>query len=212
MNRPIKTQILRSGSKELLVTAVNLHNAKAIPSLPRKVKTIFDELAPFLKESRQVAYLRDIPEYAVGPHLAGDAFHAQEIKIAAPAWPADTAEIVGTFAHELHHLARWQNGGYGATLGDALVSEGMACLYAEEKSGRSMPWTKGRISQQVYDQARRQWNERSYDHQAWFFDGPLGKFVGYRLAYRLATKYFSADFDLARSLSTKKRDFKKFLP
>lgn len=33
------------------------------------------------------------------------------------------------FAHELHHAARWAGPGYGSTLGEALVSEGLAAIF-----------------------------------------------------------------------------------
>ncbi len=44
-------------------------------------------------------------------------------------------------AHELHHSARWDGPGYGATLGEALVSEGLAGHFAQEVLGGTRePW------------------------------------------------------------------------
>lgn len=120
-------------------------------------------------------------------------------------------EVVGTFAHELHHLVRMQRHGYGTSLGEALVTEGLACLYSEERAGWQAPWTKGSISQQTYDQARRDWSKKSYDHRQWFFTGPLGKWVGYRLGYRLVKECFKEGFDLKKSLELRAKDVKPLL-
>lgn len=38
-------------------------------------------------------------------------------------------------AHELHHSSRWDGPGYGKTLGEALVSEGLAGHFAQEVYG-----------------------------------------------------------------------------
>ena len=44
-------------------------------------------------------------------------------------------------AHEFHHAARWDGPGYGTTLGEGLVSEGLACIFAREiYPGPPEPW------------------------------------------------------------------------
>ena len=40
--------------------------------------------------------------------------------------------FVSTFAHELHHCARARGPGYGSTLAEALVTEGLACHFEAE--------------------------------------------------------------------------------
>ncbi|BEV16645.1 hypothetical protein HBDW_34330 [Herbaspirillum sp. DW155] len=51
------------------------------------------------------------------------------------------ASLQRMFAHELHHAARWDGPGYGSTLGEALVSEGMAGHFAQELlGGDPEPW------------------------------------------------------------------------
>jgi hypothetical protein len=45
------------------------------------------------------------------------------------------AHLPRTLAHELHHCARWRGPGYGRSLGDALVSEGLADHFDLEVNG-----------------------------------------------------------------------------
>lgn len=46
------------------------------------------------------------------------------------------ASFAGLLAHELHHLVRMRGPGYGETLREALVSEGLACQFEREVTGR----------------------------------------------------------------------------
>lgn len=46
-----------------------------------------------------------------------------------------------TIAHELHHAVRWMNPGYGKTLGEAIVTEGLTAHFELEVfGGRPNPW------------------------------------------------------------------------
>ena len=97
-------------------------------------------------------------------------------------------------AHEAHHCMRMTGPGYGRTLGEALVSEGLA--------GRFTGW--------LFDSPPEPW-ERAFgddvlrahapdevtlqsaddDHAAWFFGfgGRLPRWFGYTLGYRLAGEW-----------------------
>lgn len=44
-------------------------------------------------------------------------------------------EFLATLGHELHHCLRHGGPGYGRTLGEALVSEGLACHFETELRG-----------------------------------------------------------------------------
>ena len=44
-------------------------------------------------------------------------------------------EIAPTIAHELYHCVRWLSSGYGKTLGEALISEGLALHFEIEFRG-----------------------------------------------------------------------------
>jgi hypothetical protein len=49
--------------------------------------------------------------------------------------PERGQRVASTVAHELHHAARNQGPGYGKTLGEALVSEGLAQAFEAEMTG-----------------------------------------------------------------------------
>jgi hypothetical protein len=55
-------------------------------------------------------------------------------------------ELPATLAHELHHARRWQGPGYGQTLLEVLVSEGLACLNGlDERRGRAPPYARADV-------------------------------------------------------------------
>ncbi|MBS8226791.1 DUF2268 domain-containing putative Zn-dependent protease [Vannielia litorea] len=98
-------------------------------------------------------------------------------------------------AHEFHHAARWDGPGYGRTLGATLVSEGLACHFAQELFGAPLePWEVA-----VPDalatwgpRIRDDWRDASYDHGAWFFGtGEMPNWLGYSAAYQLVARYFA---------------------
>ncbi|MCP1572309.1 uncharacterized protein YjaZ [Herbaspirillum rubrisubalbicans] len=107
--------------------------------------------------------------------------------------PNQNASLERMFAHELHHAARWDGPGYGLTLGEALVSEGMAGHFAQEVwRGEPEPWERlyvGEIQNYLL-LAGQQWNRSDYDHGAWFFgNGELPRWLGYSLGYQIVHQY-----------------------
>lgn len=93
-DRPIHSRIIRSDDKELVMLAVNLRGSGRDATLPAKVQDIFDELAPFMKRDRQVAFTVDDKEGAIdGKHAAGTS-RLSEVDISVPQWPADELEPV----------------------------------------------------------------------------------------------------------------------
>jgi hypothetical protein len=107
--------------------------------------------------------------------------------------------IPGFVAHELHHSSRIRTGpGYGVTLGQALVSEGLADHFASEV----FPDTPSRPCDHALTRAQ----ERSlwlvarrvlnipfgYDHWEWFFGaGTIPRWAGYTLGYEIVGQYLS---------------------
>ncbi|MNF83980.1 hypothetical protein D3C84_663200 [compost metagenome] len=105
-----------------------------------------------------------------------------------------TGEFGQLLAHELHHSMRYDSCGYGQTLGEALVSEGLADRFAQELTQRRAPiWSNALQSADwsaVVDQAEAALDRADYDHPAWFFgEGLLPKWAGYTLGYRLVEHY-----------------------
>lgn len=102
-------------------------------------------------------------------------------------------------AHELHHSARWDGPGYGETLGEALVSEGLAGHFAQEAfAGDPEPWERLPASdlRPYLSRAEAEWGDASYDHAAWFFGSQdLPRWLGYSLGYQLVRQYLSGHGD-----------------
>jgi hypothetical protein len=97
-------------------------------------------------------------------------------------------------AHELHHALRWESVGYGTTLGEALVSEGLAGRFAGELyASPPEPWERALgpadIAAAAAD-ALREARAARYDHAAWFFGGGArARWTGYALGYALAGRW-----------------------
>lgn len=102
-------------------------------------------------------------------------------------------------AHELHHSSRWDGPGYGETLGEALVSEGLAGHFAQEAyRGEREPWEQlpTSVLRPYLSKAKAEWRSASYHHPKWFFGTQeLPNWLGYTLGYQLVGRYLSAHED-----------------
>ncbi|MEL6596268.1 MAG: DUF2268 domain-containing putative Zn-dependent protease [Pseudomonadota bacterium] len=94
-------------------------------------------------------------------------------------------------AHEIHHALRWDAAHYGRTLGEALVSEGLAGQFVREVYGTEPePWEcaiDDSLIPTLAGAALREWADPEYDHARWFFgSGHLPNWAGYSLGYAMA--------------------------
>lgn len=123
--------------------------------------------------------------YSPGPHLAFVAVEPEN-----PTFRDWVRTIPATIAHELHHVARWRGPGYGTTLLDSLVSEGLTCLYENEFSGALPVYAKnlGIDLNQLWADAVPDL-DRADLHTSWFFDVPHGRWAGYVLGTELCRRY-----------------------
>lgn len=101
--------------------------------------------------------------------------------------------FIRTLVHELHHLVRWDGPGYGKSLGEALVSEGLAGHFVLQVLGGSPdPWDAVAPSESLVRQAQNEWARRDYDHAEWFFGkGKIRRWSGYGLGHRLVAEYLA---------------------
>lgn len=98
-------------------------------------------------------------------------------------------------AHELDHTARIQVGpGYGSTLIDEMVTEGMADAFSLQSFSEipRIPWdhalTKGQ-ERTVWARARRHLGQ-NVDHAEWFFgSGELPRWAGYTIGFDIVSGY-----------------------
>lgn len=130
-----------------------------------------------------------IPEYGIGGNSPGPnhvyiSFDPNSDKIT-------QTGLNETLLHEIHHCMRWRNPGYGKTLGEAMISEGMACLYELQYSGKAPIYAKVRLKESQITKARIIINSKSYNHSKWFFGSKdVDRWFGYSYGYRLC-KYYS---------------------
>ena len=127
------------------------------------------------------------------------------------------ASLERMFAHELHHAARWDGPGYGSSLGEALISEGLAGHFAQELYGEPLePWESLPMNEvrPHLGLAEQEWDKTDYNHEAWFFgtaDRP--GWSGYALGFRLVERFLSEHPDSLASklVNTDARAFRSLL-
>lgn len=100
----------------------------------------------------------------------------------------------GMIAHELHHVCRGSSVGYGDTLGEALVTEGLAQLFEEflypnRKVIYAHYLTPKEVSQ-AWKKAQPLLKSKQYNHGDWFFGkDELKRWTGYSLGYDIVQQY-----------------------
>lgn len=102
--------------------------------------------------------------------------------------------LISLLAHEIHHAKRRRSVGYGNTLLEAVVSEGLADHFSIEISGNEPPpWTMALSSQELeawIETASQVW-QNPYDHAKWFFgtDPGIPRWTGYSIGYEIVNNY-----------------------
>ena len=100
-------------------------------------------------------------------------------------------------AHEAHHCMRNAAIGYGETLGEALVSEGLAGRFVERIFGTAPePWENAmdQASLRAHLPDNALLSSSDYQHATWFYcrDGRLPCWLGYTLGYRIVGDWLAA--------------------
>lgn len=171
--------------KDLLEEAVKTHAAKACGLLGISYVNITVYPNPNFV----------IPETGEGGYAAsGDWF---QLYIDPTRSKEDLTQIIShdiplTVYHELNHVARWNSTGYGTTLPEAIVTEGLASVFAAENWEKAeSPWVKYSEEEmsgliKIY-QARDKSVDTDYNHDVWFYGaGEMPKWIGYKLGFHLA--------------------------
>ena len=102
-----------------------------------------------------------------------------------------------TVAHEYHHALRWAGPGYGARLGAALASEGLAGRFVQQLyASPPEPWERALPPAELPPwraEAHRRFDDRDHGHARWFF-GADGHppWLGYTLGYDVVGRHLSA--------------------
>ncbi|CAN5182848.1 DUF2268 domain-containing protein [soil metagenome] len=105
-------------------------------------------------------------------------------------------ELKRILAHELHHTLRWQNPGYGETLLDAMITEGLADHFdIEVYNEQPQPWSitlSEHELQRMMKKAKTEFDNKEYDHFAWFFGNEelgIPRWTGYAIGFHLVKQY-----------------------
>jgi hypothetical protein len=109
----------------------------------------------------------------------------------------EKGEFALTLAHELHHAMRIGTCGYGTTLGETLVTEGLADAFSQELTGCDDPmWTQALGDHEwpeMLNRAEKELDSTAYDHAQWFYGtGSIPRWAGYTIGYRLIQRYKEA--------------------
>lgn len=101
-------------------------------------------------------------------------------------------------AHEMHHARRTRLVGYGSTLLEAAVSEGLADHFSMEIAGGEPPiWSvhiQGEALKHWIDKASDVWLEPDYNHADWFLGThpDIPRWMGYSMGFELVGRYLDA--------------------
>jgi len=108
-------------------------------------------------------------------------------------------EVPATIVHELHHCSRWAGPGYGRTLLEALVSEGLAQHFEADFRGGAPPFYASALSPADLEwlslRAIREFDSEDYSHSDWFFGSAsknIPKRSGYAIGFNLVGKFLRA--------------------
>lgn len=102
--------------------------------------------------------------------------------------------------HEVHHCLRMAGPGYGWTLGEALVSEGLAGQFVRHLLGSDPePWehavTTAELLRAPVDLQALE--SGYYNHSEWFFgSGAHPKWLGYTLGYQMVGRWLASVGDI----------------
>ena len=116
-----------------------------------------------------------------------------------PDFPEFENKVIGeklerVLAHESHHCLRWQNPGYGETLLEQIVTEGLADHFEVEVSGgKPSIWSTNLTTEQIkewLEKAKPLFNSKDFDRDDWMFGSEkIPRWTGYSLGFYLVDEY-----------------------
>lgn len=105
----------------------------------------------------------------------------------------DPLHFTRALVRQMAHLIRWDGPGYGRSLGEALVSEGLAGHFVlQVMGGQPDAIDTVRPAAGAMRQAMNEWARRDYDHGRWFGGkGDLRKGTGNSLGHRIIADHLA---------------------
>lgn len=105
-------------------------------------------------------------------------------------------ELPRTVAHEIHHCVRWEKVGYGKTLLEAIISEGLAEHFdIEINNNKPTMWASALDKEKLFEmleKAKVSFDDKNYNHASWFFGADkenIPRWTGYSLGYHIVSDY-----------------------
>jgi uncharacterized protein YjaZ len=131
-----------------------------------------------------------IPEWGIG----GSTYGPHSIVLAIdPDHRISASDVYSALVHEIHHAIRWRGPGCGSTLGERLVSEGLAQVFESECTGRVPMYAQGDVLAEHRALAVAALQEDPVNEGRWFFGAAdLPRWFGYRLGYSLVKPWMDA--------------------
>ena len=145
----------------------------------------------------------DKPEHTIlETGEGGYAYNAYNLEIYLnPDFPNFKEAVLGdnlerVLAHELHHCLRWADPGYGETLLEHIISEGLADHFeVEVNGGKPGIWAVRLTPEQIsewLEKAKPLFSSKDFDRNAWMFgsaEKDMPKSIGYSLGFHLVGEY-----------------------
>ncbi|TRZ55648.1 hypothetical protein D4Q76_00090 [archaeon] len=105
-------------------------------------------------------------------------------------------EILRTLVHELYHCIRMKTVGYGDTLLEAMITEGLADHFELEVTNKKpQKWDTSLTAKQfgiMKKKSVKEFNSKKYNHEEWFFgsnERRIPKWAGYTIGFNLVGNY-----------------------
>lgn len=115
--------------------------------------------------------------------------------------------IPATIYHEANHIARENHLGKNKNLLEAIISEGLADVFAEERWHTfKAPWSvyQQKKIQPFLKSLKNEKNEKKYSHGDWFFGtGKMPRWLGYKLGSYIVHSAKNKNFGLTALKMTK---------
>lgn len=127
-------------------------------------------------------------------------------------------ETFYTLMHEFSHAKRYEKQGYGETLFDSMIFEGIGvALEDEESSGQGSflsNYIKDKDNRALFEKVASSFDEHDFDRFYWFIQesDDMPRWTGYRVGYYIVTEFMKKTNKKASELVLEDFDsFRKFV-
>lgn len=188
----INIHILKaSGRLNPFSEAIQKETQKAIKKI--KAKISFQNVDIVFLDNQY----RTIPEIGIGGHTLNENMILINLGPRHKDFKSTVSkEIARTLYHESLHVVRWENPGYGKTLLEVMISEGLADHFELELSGEKPElWDRVLDKKQIklfLKKAEKEFKNKNYSHRDWFFGSKkrgIPRWTAYSLGFYLVGEY-----------------------